>query len=270
MAIYFKESNWIEVRRCAKADGVAAIPLGSLEQHGHHLPCGVDSIQIDEVMARAAKQLDTSLPVCICPTVEYSVVQWASPMASAGIAPLTMEQSLVDICHALTDLGFSKIVLIHGHGGLPTGRSALWQAMQERRPALYVDFMPFDRWVNEIAEIAGGVAGHAGAVETSMMMAIRPDLVDMSKATPSPTDLWGDDFPFPSLKRAGSYTIPPVESVPDGHYGAVDLSHASAEKGHEVLDLMADGVAEVLRELASSPTPNQYRHVWRKPLPEEE
>ena len=65
---------------------MAVVPLGSLEQHGPHLPCGVDSIQIDEVMARTVARLDPKLPICVCPTVDCSVVQWGSPLASAGIA----------------------------------------------------------------------------------------------------------------------------------------------------------------------------------------
>ena len=256
------------MRRCADVDGVAVVPLGSLEQHGPHLPCGTDSIQIDEVMTRTAARLDPELPVCICPTVDYSVVQWASPLASAGVAPKTMEQCLVDICHALTDQGFSKIVLVHGHGGLPAGRAALWQAMHEKRPALYVDLMPFDRCHEQIAEIVGGSLGHAEAAETSMMLAIRPDLVNANEAGPTPADLWGDDFPFPSLKREGSYTIPPLESLPDGFYGS-DVTLASAEKGERILDVLAESVAEVVGELASAPTPAEFKHVWRRSLPED-
>jgi creatinine amidohydrolase len=268
VAIFFKESNWITVRRYAEADGVAVVPLGSLEQHGPHLPCGVDSIQIDEVMARMVARVDPELPVCICPTVDYSVVQWASPLASAGVAPQTLEQCLLDITHALTDLGFSKIVLAHGHGSLPAGRSALWQAMHEKRPALYVDLMPFDRCQEQIAEIVGGPLGHAEAAETSMMLAIRPDLVNVDEAGPTPADPLGEDFPFPSLKREGSYTIPSIESLPDGFYGS-DVSLASAEKGEKILDVLAESVAEVVGEMASAPTPAEYKHVWRRPLPGE-
>ena len=219
-------------------------------------------------MARTVSRLAPELPVCICPTVDYSVVQWASPLASAGVAPKTMEQCLVDICHALTDLGFSKIVLAHGHGGLPAGRSALWQAMHEKRRALYVDLMPFDHCEEQITEIVGGPMGHAEAIETSMMLAIRPELVNVSEAGPTPASLWRDNFPFPSLQREGSYTIPPVESIPDGFYGS-DVTLASAEKGERILDVLAGSVAEVVRELASAPTPAEYKHVWRKPLPEE-
>jgi creatinine amidohydrolase len=266
MPIYFREANWVKVRQCAEADGVAVLPLASLEQHGPHLPCGTDIYQINEIMRRGAQRLPTDAAVCVCPTVEYSVVQWASPMASAGVAPLTLEQSLVDICHALTDLGFQKISLVHGHGGLSCGQSALWQALQEKRPALYVDFKPYDACGEQIRVICGEPITHAGAAETSMMLAIRPDLVDISKAVKGPADLWGDHFPYPSLVREGCYTIPPVTVTREGVYG--DATRASAEIGARLLDLMAEVVATALGELVSSPVPDQWKSISQVPLPQ--
>ena len=64
MAIYFRESSWIPVRECAEADGVAAVPMGSLEQHGPNLPCGTDTFEINEIMKRTVDRLDANLPVC--------------------------------------------------------------------------------------------------------------------------------------------------------------------------------------------------------------
>ncbi len=253
------------MRRCAEADGVAAVPLGSLEQHGPHLPCGTDTFEIDEVMTRAVARIDTKLPICVCPTVEYSVVWWASPLASAGVAPFTLERTLLDICHALTDLGFTKIVLVHGHGGLPIGHMALSQAMQEKRPALYVDLLPYERCASKIAESLGAEGNRAGVMETSLMLAIRPDLVDMDEAVDCPPDLWGANWPFPSVTGAGAYAMPTVEFTPHGVVG-VDPRQASAEKGHALLDILADCVAELLSELASAPTPKELRHIWQKSL----
>ena len=251
MAIYFRDANWRMVRRCAQADGVAVIPLGSLEQHGPHLPCGTDTFLVNEFVKRAVQSVPPELPVCVCPTVEYSVVQWASPMASAGLQALTLEQSLVDVCHALTDLGFGKILLVHGHGGLPCGRSALWQALQEKRAALYVDFMPYDACDEQIRAICGlpathavgndspysslsgpGVyaapslsvtmegaySDHAGYMETSLMLATRPELVDMSKAVKVLDGPLGGD-----ASRAMTRALPKVSErdlqVHDLHFG---------------------------------------------------
>ena len=265
-SVMFRDADWIIVRQIAEADGVAVIPLGSLEQHGPHLPCGTDTHQINEIVRRAFARLPAEAQVCGCPTVEYSVVQWASPMASAGLAPLNLEQSLVDVCHALTDLGFKKILLVHGHGGVPCGRSALWQAMQEKRPALYVDFMPVERCEEQIRQICGEPTGHGGCAETSMMLAILPDLVDMSKAIKGPEDLYGEDFPYPALIGPSCYAIPPVSRTRQGIYG--DATGGSAELGNRVLEVVADELAGVIEEMAATPVPPEWRTIGRVPLPE--
>src|ERR1051326_329488 len=179
MKILLAESNWINVRRCAENDGVAVLPLGSLEQHGPHLPLGTDSFQIAEIMKRALALLPDSANVCFLPVLEYTVVQWASPLASVGITPDTHTRVLTEIAASLHEQGFRKMLFVTGHGGLSPGRSAMWQAMQEKRPALYVDLHPFetahDELTKAVGESSGGIDGHAGAIETSMMLAIRSE-----------------------------------------------------------------------------------------------
>lgn len=266
--VMFRDADWIVVRRIAKAEGVAVIPLGSLEQHGPHLPCGTDTYEVNEIVERALARLPVETPVCACPTVEYSVVQWASPMASAGLAPLNFEQSLVDICHALTDLGFNKILLVHGHGGIPCGQSALWQAMQEKRPALYVDFKPYDRCEEQIKELCSEPLTHAGCAETSMMLAIRPDLVNMSKAIKGPDGLYGNDFPYPAIVGPGCYAIPPVTTTREGIYG--DATRGSADLGNQLLEIMADELADMISQMAASPLPQTWRTTGQISLPNEQ
>lgn len=75
----FADSPWTAVRYCGENDGIALIPFGSLEQHGPHLPCGTDTFEIDQIISRATSQVAQALSGCVCPTIEYSVVQWASP-----------------------------------------------------------------------------------------------------------------------------------------------------------------------------------------------
>ena len=266
MAIYFKQSNWMNVRRCAEADGVAVIPLGSLEQHGPHLPCGTDTFEVNEFVARAVAMHDDALPVCVCPTIEYSVVSWASPMASAGVSPFTLQRIILEVCHALTDLGFTKIALVYGHK--VAGDAALWQAMYEKRSALYVDIDPYARCGEQLVEIAG-VENHGSCMETSMMLAIAPELVDMDKAVDCPEELWPDHAPFDSISGRGVYPIPTVEDTPEGHCGT-DPRRATAEIGNRLLDTLAKCLADVLEPLAGNPTPPQFKRVWRKEVPTEQ
>ena len=69
------KANYIELRRAAKS-GVAVIPMGSLEAHGPHLPCGTDCLIVEGIVARAAAACDGDR-VAVFPTVRYSVVEWA-------------------------------------------------------------------------------------------------------------------------------------------------------------------------------------------------
>jgi creatinine amidohydrolase len=264
MIVYYRQAIWSDVRRIAEADGLAVLPLGSIEQHGPHMPCGTDTFLINEMVDRSVRRLPPEANVCICPTLEYSVVQWASPMASLGVAPFVLEPVLADLCHALLDTGFSKILLIHGHHGLPCGKSALWQSMQEKRPALYVDFMPYEACMARITELAGEPLGHAGSAETSMMLASHPDKVDMTKAVTGPADLWGADFPYPSLKRPGSYAIPPVESTYRGVEG--NSRAATAQIGERIFEALVEAIAPAMLELATRPTPEIYRRMKKVPV----
>ncbi len=265
MAVVFRDAIWTAVRRAAEADGVALIPLGSLEQHGPHLPCGTDTYQINEIVRRTLERCDPALPICLCPTVEYTVVQWAGPLASAGLSAFSTERKLLDLLVALTDIGFRKIVFLHGHYGLPCARSASWEALGRGRHAMYVDVQPYEMAWDAIKDLCGEPLNHGGVAETSMMLAIRPDLVDMSRARRGPANLWGDGFPYPSLLQKGVYPIPTVEDLPDGTEG--DPTRASASLGHRILDAMAVRLAPLVIELASAPTPERYTRPYRAPLP---
>jgi creatinine amidohydrolase len=265
VAVIFRDANWIAVRRAAEADGAAIVPLGSIEQHGPHLPCGTDAYQINEVVRRTLERCGSMLPLCRCPTIEYSLVQWASPLASAGLSSFTVERTLLDLVFSLTDLGFRKIAFLHGHYGLVSARSAAWEALCRGRHAMYVDVQPYEMAWEAIERLCGEPLNHGGTAETSMMLAIQPDLVDMSKARPGPASLWGEDFPYPHLVQKGVYAIPTVEDLADGNEG--DPTRATAELGDQILDAMADRLAPLLSELASSPLPERYTRSYHRSVP---
>lgn len=266
MKILLSESNWATVRKCADDDGVAVLPLGSLEQHGPHLPLSTDSFQIAEIMKRALAMIPSSAAVCCLPVLEYTVVQWASPLASVGISPEAHTRALTEIVASLREIGFCKFLFVHGHSGLSTGRTAMWQAMQEKMPALYVDMDPYEAAQAELArtctEIRGGFDGHAGAAETAMMLAIRPDLVKLDHIKSGAAGLFGKNFPFKTLQGPGLYTIPVLESLPDGYEG--DPRKATNELGQKILDIIAKVVARTIDDLAAHPTPKEFRRVWKR------
>lgn len=261
----FASSTWKQVRRAADSDGVAVVPMGSLEAHGPHLPCGTDTCQINEIVRRAADKAGDPGRIVVYPTVEYSITEWARPLAAASLSPATLLAKLVDIGKAAHELGFRKIVYAQGHANLPAVAMAMWQLRYERYYALYVDVTPYLMAADEVRELTGEEICHGGFIETSLMLAIRPELVDMAAAVDGPDDLWGDDFPFPSARgRPGVFCIPTIESLPDGLEGRA--RQGSAELGEQLLSIYSAALRELLDELLSKPVPAEYVREFRKPL----
>jgi len=84
MPIYFKQSPWTAVQKCAENDGIALTPFDSLEQHGPRLPCGTDTFKIDQIIAHVTSQVGQPLPACVHPTTEYRIVKGAPPWTLPG------------------------------------------------------------------------------------------------------------------------------------------------------------------------------------------
>ena len=257
------KANYIELRRAAKS-GVAVIPMGSLEAHGPHLPCGTDCLIVEGIVARAAAACDGHR-VAVFPTVRYSVVEWARPLASVGTSPATLLAGLVDLTRDIHALGFRKIVFVEGHGNLPAAQMAIWQLRHEGVRAVYVDVDPYALAGARAAELAGEPVTHAGAAETSLMLALHPELVEMARAVDGPADLYGEDFAFPSLRqREGVFCVPSVTDLPDGVEGSA--THASADLGRRLLETFAAAVAEILKDLLDKEVPRSFVEPSRKEI----
>ncbi len=255
-------SNWKAVRRAAPG-GVAVLPLGSLEAHGPHLPCGTDSLLVEGIVARAVAASDHRR-VVVFPTVHYSVVEWARPLASAGASPLRLIAQLADTVADIHGLGFRRIVFVNGHVNLPAAQMAVWQLLRDGRRALYVDCCPYFMAVEQARAAAGEAVTHAGVVETSLMLALHPEKVDMGEAADGPGDLWGEGFPFPALRRAGVFCVPSIAALPEGVEGAA--TGATAELGEKLLEIYAAALAELLRELLGAEVPPGFlREVPKDP-----
>lgn len=165
------------VRAVAQSNGVCVIPVGILEKHGPQLPLGTDLLNCREVALRAAK-------------LEYTVVfpqYYCGQIFEAKHQPGTIAYShdlmwnmLQETCDELGRNGFTKIILVNGHGGNTHFLSYFCQAQMEGRRAYSVIlFAPVadpavEKRVKQLRKTTG--EGHADEEETSMVMAHRPEL----------------------------------------------------------------------------------------------
>jgi creatinine amidohydrolase len=185
--LLLERMTWPEVRAEIEAGrDTVVVPLGSVEQHGPHLPLGTDAIFGDEIGRAAAERLNAFL----APTVRLGCSR--HHMAFAGTISLqeeTYHRVVADIVKTLAGHGFRRIVLLPTHGG---NFRPLGEALTQLGPLEGVEIIAFtDVGLLASATIAtgaelgisaaeGGI--HAGEWETSMMLTLRPELVHMERA----------------------------------------------------------------------------------------
>ena len=236
----------VEINALAARDAVVILPIGSVEQHGPHLPTHVDSLLIGEVARRAARRICSTVPVVVAPTVWTGLAE--HHMSLGGTLSLdysTFFALLSCLCRSLVRDGFSRLLLLNGHGG---NIAALTVAVNELAVELNAPIATTSYWTlasKQFAEILEKqtTVRHAGEAETSMMLALVPDLVDMSRAAnavgPTEREL---------AEVAGNDAVHRWRSFKSRtHHGAIgDPRAASAEKGERLLEAAADTVAQLV------------------------
>lgn len=184
------ETHWWNLkapalRELATKETVVIVPVASTEQHGPHLPTQVDCLLVGEIASRAATRATESVPTLVTPVVWTGLAEHHMSLgATISIDYDTFFAVLRGICRSLTRHGFRNILLLNGHGG---NIAALTVAVNELAPALDAPIATATYWLlaqQEFAKILERQANvrHACEAETSMVLALRPDLVDMSMA----------------------------------------------------------------------------------------
>ena len=244
------EVEWInlkaaDIRSLRDKDTIAIIPIGSIEQHGPHLPVQVDALLAGEVARRTARLVVEHASIVVLPTIWSGLAEHHMSLGGTLTLDLRTFQDLVrGIVRAVIRNGFRKILLLNGHGGNMTALNALVADLTTETSvpiALATYWIPAQKAFAEILDEQPSVA-HACEAETSMLLALRPDLVDMAR-------LDHIDPPREWAGRSDIYVWQPVaEWSPSGVAGTPKA--ASAEKGERLLDAAAQALATRLRDSA--------------------
>jgi creatinine amidohydrolase len=243
--------NWEELssddfpQAVKDAQGVCLVPLSVIERHGHHLPMGTDMF-IGRELCRRVAALE---PAIIFPDVIFTQILEARHVSGTIALDAEVIMRLLDnICREIARNGLKKIVLVSAHGGNEYFARYFAQIQLEstRDYVVYVadpSQAPAEE-ANPAALWETAVDGHGGEQETSEILAIRPDLVHLDRAS---TD--GEGLPLDRLKalnEAGVYTGSWWYADHPTHYRG-DGRPATAEKGNRLLEAYAQAVARIVR-----------------------
>lgn len=242
--VFWDRSSAERLRQLAGREAIILVPVGSTEQHGPHLPTGVDSFLSTEVCRRAAQMILAKQPIVVTPTIWCGLADHhVSFGGTFSLRLSTFHALLQDLCRSVVDAGFRKIVLVNGHGGNMGGLSGLHQELTRELGVQVATTTYFMECIPEIAAILDDqdCLMHACEGETSMMMAIGDDLVDHMRLG----EACGPHFDIiasltPSLKVSRDFR----EVTPSGVAGTA--RRATAAKGTAILDAAASALARKL------------------------
>ena len=232
-----------QLREKARDNAIVIQPIASLEQHGPHLPVEVDSMLGETVAIRAAhKMAGRGQPVLVLPVLWTGLSEHHMSFGGTITLDFSAFSSLVEgVCRSVLRHGFARIVLLNAHGG---NENALRTITDELTPKLGVPIVQFTYWYAAAAAIAKildtqGALMHACEAETSMMMALRPELVARERIAMAEVNLTPD---LSEVAGSGLYMWRSLVSRSSA--GVVGYpSAASAEKGERLLDAIANDIA---------------------------
>jgi creatinine amidohydrolase len=231
-----------------KSGGVCLIPLGVMEKHGLHLPLGTDLIVVRELALRAAaKEYALVFP-------EYYFGQINEARHQPGTISYSHELLWMMLQETLNELsrnGFRKIILVNGHGGNNAFLNYfLFSQLDSPKDYSLILFSPTEdpafRQKQETYFQSFAPRGHAGELETSMVLATRPDLVHLERAQLEP----GQDLDRLSSLKSQTSGFWWYASFPDHYHG--DGSFGKVELGDLTLNYRSDLLAALIRDFKNS------------------
>jgi creatinine amidohydrolase len=234
-------------------------PVGSIEQHGPHLPLSTDALIAEATVDAVAQQWGDQLDLWVLPPLTYSKSNehaWAP--GTVWLSATTMLSVLNDIGRSLANLPTRRLAFVNGHGG-----NSQLLAVANRELRLHHGLMTFLLHPS-VPRDSGGTANeddpelgmgiHAGRDETSIVLHLRPDLVDLAKAARAvPDHLAANDH----VRFGGDVSFGWLSSD-FGASGVIgDPTAATADRGKALFEAMVSRLAESLAEVGRFSFPGQ-------------
>ncbi|MFQ6099529.1 MAG: creatininase family protein [Armatimonadota bacterium] len=262
MSIHFAELTSPELDERACAGALVVMPVGTIEQHGAHLPVNTDVIIAESLAREAAREVADEIPVLLMPAVwtGYSGNEVARWCGTIRVRTRVFANVILDVCRSLIQMGFTRIVVINAHGHHP---AILEMAAREVADecGVYIAIVDAAKMAAEAFQACRksppGGAVHGGEYETSLMLHLG-HRVELERATDGEVMRYRSEF-FPGDGFAGSkkafWSTWGLQQSRTGVYG--DPTVASAETGKVVFEAAVEQCARFLREYYAKHTTDE-------------
>lgn len=246
MTIHFSEMRSPQVQQAAHAEAALVLPVGQIEEHGPHLPLKTDLLITERVSEEAARRVNPRPRCCVLDPIIYGYSgQVMKNWPGTFIVPQqTLTEMIKHVLLSVVEMGFRKIIVVSGHGNhvgvLRTVAREVADATSVG-PGLVFPYAFAGEVLEEHAQAGPGGSCHGGEFETSLMLHLAPDLVEMHEATFE--DRIREEFPYSSNEAfVSTWTR---QKSKHGIYG--DPTPATAELGELAFDKMVEKTTGFIR-----------------------
>lgn len=230
------EIAWPDIEDAVRRQPVVLLPLGAIEEHGPHLAVGADWYAADALAERVAAAAD----LILMPALPYGQVWSLERFAgSLSVSDEVLVALICEIARGLKTAGVEGLVLLSAHLGNVTAMKTAARALHEEGvlPAISLTYPGLEEVEREIAETPRShpTIMHADELETSIMLALTPERVDMGRARA--------EYP----EYPADFDVAPIywdEVCTSGVFG--DPTAASAEKGERLVEHVVKSAAELI------------------------
>ncbi len=242
---------------------IAVLPVAATEQHGPHLPLSVDTVLVDGILKAALPRLATDLNVLVLPTQAVGL----SPEHARFPGTLTLKTETIlrlwtDIGESVAAAGISKLLIFNTHGGNVSLMDLVARDLRARFDMLVYSVSWFNlpltdtqgQDVNALFSLEEHRFGiHAGDIETSMLLALAPERVDMTQAQhfASAAQTRAPQFAILGNGKSAKLGWQMQDYNPAGAVG--NAAAATADKGHALVDAAGRALAQLLAEVDQLP-----------------
>lgn len=245
------ETNWTSIKD--RKVELAILPWGATEAHNYHLPYATDNIESDNIAAESARiAWEKGAGLIVLPAIPFGVNTGQQDiLLSINMNPATQQAILSDIIEVLNRQKIHKLLIMNSHGG--NEFKPMVRELGLKFPDMFISIAEWFR-LPDIPEYFDEPGDHAGEMETSLLLYLRPELV-------LPKERWGQGaeklIRIPGLSGKWAWTERKWSQVSEDT-GIGDPHKASREKGERFFNAACGKMAELFLEICNADINNLY------------